>query len=74
MLEYKVFWPFHIIVNEYIRSQEMLSSILHLVTYTYIINPWRACAAKVTVIVSCVCVCMYVCPHTLFWQYTQLEV
>ena len=40
-----------------------------------IINPWRACAARVTVVVLCVCmcVCMYVCmcvhsylpPHTL---------
>ena len=22
----------------------------------------------------CVCVCMYVCPHTLFWQYARLKV
>ena len=49
-----------------------------------IINPQRACAERVTVVVSCVClsvclyvcmyVCMYVCPNTLFWQYAQLEV
>ena len=41
-----------------------------------VINPWRACAERVTVVVSCVClsVCMYVCPNTLFWQYAQLEV
>ena len=41
-----------------------------------IINPRRACAERVTVVVSCVCVsvCMYVCPNTLFWQYAQLEV
>ena len=32
----------------------------------------RACAERVTVVVSCVC--MYVCPNTLFWQYAQLEV
>ena len=40
------------------------------------INPRRACAERVTVVVSCVCmyVCMYVCPNTLFWQYAQLEV
>ena len=24
-------------------------------------NPRRACAARVTVVVSCVCVCLYVC-------------
>ena len=41
-----------------------------------IINPRRACAERVTVVVSCVCVCvcLYVCPNTLFWQYAQLEV
>ena len=37
-----------------------------------IVNPRRACAARVTVVV--LCVCMYVCPNTLFWQYAQLEV
>ena len=26
-----------------------------------IINPRRACAARVIVVVSCVCVCLYVC-------------
>ena len=45
-----------------------------------VVNPRRACAERVTVVVSCVCpsVClsvrMYVCPNTLFWQYAQLEV
>ena len=41
-----------------------------------LINPRRACAARVTVVVLSVClsVCMYVCPNTLFWQYVQLEV
>ena len=45
-----------------------------------IFNPRRACAERVTVVVSCMCVCvcvsvcMYVCPNTLFWQYAQLEV
>ena len=42
------------------------------------INPRRACAERVTVVVSyvCVCVCLSVCmsAHTLFWQYAQLEV
>ena len=37
-----------------------------------IINPRRACAARVTVVV--LSVCLYVCPNTLFWQYAQLEV
>ena len=37
-----------------------------------LINPRRACAARVTVVVSCVC--LYVCPHTLFWQYVRLKV
>ena len=36
-----------------------------------IINPRRAIAARVTVVVSCVC--LYVCPHTLFWQYARLK-
>ena len=43
-----------------------------------IINPRRACAERVKVVVSCVyvCVCVSVCmsSHTLFWQYAQLEV
>ena len=45
-------------------------------TLVLFINPRRACAARVTVVVLCVClsVCMYVCPNTLFWQYAQLEV
>ena len=37
-----------------------------------IINPRRACAERVTVVFSCVCVS--VCPNTLFWQYAQLGV
>ena len=28
---------------------------------TLFINPRRACAERVTVVVSCVCVCVYVC-------------
>ena len=40
----------------------------------YLVNPRRTCTARVTVVVSCVCVCMYVCPHTLFWQYARLKV
>ena len=41
-----------------------------------LINPRRACATRVTVVVSCVCVsvCMYVCPYMLFWQYARLKV
>ena len=38
------------------------------------INPPRACAERVTVVVSCVCVCVCVClsvTHTLFWQYAR---
>ena len=48
----------------------------HDVSEFALINPRCACAERVTVVVSCVClsVCMYVCPNTLFWQYTQLEV
>ena len=48
--------------------------------FSAFINPRRACAARVTVVVLSVClsVClsvrMYVCPNTLFWQYAQLEV
>ena len=35
-------------------------NILHVVPAD-IINPRRACAERVTVVVSCVCVCLYVC-------------
>jgi len=31
------------------------------IRYLYLINPWRACAARVTVLGLCVCVC--VCLH-----------
>ena len=33
-----------------------------------LINPWRACVERVTVVVSCVClsVCLSVCPHTRY--------
>ena len=34
-------------------------------TRTYVINPRRACAARVTVVVLCVCVHSYLPPHTL---------
>ena len=27
-----------------------------------VINPRRACASRVTVVVLCVCMCVYVCP------------
>ena len=29
---------------------------------TVLVNPWRACAARVTVVVLCVCMYVYVCP------------
>ena len=37
------------------------------------INPRRACAERVTVVILCVCVCTSV-THTLFWQYARLKV
>ena len=40
--------------------------------FNVIVNPRHACAERVTVVVSCVC--MYVCPNTLFCQYAQLKV
>ena len=36
-----------------------------------IINPRRACAERVTVVVLCVCMSV---THTLFWQYARLKV
>ena len=36
-----------------------------LAGFTVIINPRRACAARVTVVVLCVCVHSYLPPHTL---------
>ena len=29
----------------------------------YVINPWHACTARVTVVVPCVCVCVCVCVY-----------
>ena len=54
-------------------TTELISSIVHLaerkcvITPLYLINPRRACAERVTVVVSCVClsVCMYVCMSLL---------
>ena len=47
------------------------TSFLNSIPTSLFINPRRACAARVTVVVSCVCVClsvcMSVCPHKLFW-------
>ena len=45
-----------------------------LVRICNLINPRCTCTERVTVVGSCVCVCLYVCPNTLFWQYAQLEV
>ena len=39
-----------------------------------LINPRRACAERVTVVVSYVCLSVCMSAHTLFWQYAQLEV
>ena len=39
--------------------------------YLGIINPRRACAERVTVVVLCVCMSV---THTLFWQYVRLKV
>ena len=36
-----------------------------------VINPRRACAERVTVVVLCVCMSV---THTLFWQYARLKV
>ena len=34
-----------------------------------VVNPRCACAARVTVVVSCVCVCMYVCIYVCTYMY-----
>ena len=56
------------------RQSELEAKIRSL--EQFIINPRHACAERVTVVVSCVCVsvCLSVCPHTLFWQYVPLKV
>ena len=45
-------------IGENIFYMHALCNMLHLLT---IINFWRACAARVRVVVSCVCVCVSVC-------------
>ena len=70
-------------VQRGVRQGSVLSPTLFLVVMNFLlqqleqsgcglVNPRRACAARVTVVV--LSVCMYVCPNTLFWQYAQLEV
>ena len=53
--------------NAVLSKEAVVSTTLLTI---FVINPRRrACAERVTVVVSCVClyVCMYVCPNTLFW-------
>ena len=55
-----------------LASQRAVSSVC----VCYIINPRRACAARVTVLglSFCLSVILSVCPNTLFWQYARLKV
>ena len=39
----------------------MVMEYHHILNNNIIINPWRSCAARVTVVVLCVCVCVCVC-------------
>ena len=41
---------------------------------TRIINPRRACAERVTVVVSCVCVCVSVCMYVCLSEHAILAV
>ena len=55
-------------VEEHVEQIEVaVDSLSHssgqLLVYIPIINPRHACAERVTVVVSCVC--MYVCPHAI---------
>ena len=36
--------------------------LINITDNMIIINPWRACIARVTVVILCVCTCMCVCP------------
>ena len=49
---------------------------LHLTYTSSLINPRRACAERVTVVVSCVClsVCMYVCMYVCLSEHAILAV
>ena len=48
-----------------------ISSFCSSIPTSLFINPWCACAERVTVVILCVCMSV---THTLFWQYTQLKV
>ena len=40
----------------------------------FIVNPRRACANRVTVVVSCVCVCLSVCMYVCLSEHAILAV
>ena len=53
-------------------SEMQLSCLLVWQLSNHFINPWRACAARVTVLGLCVCVCLSVCLR-LFSHYKQRD-
>ena len=50
--------------------------VFYLIHIASIINPRRACAERVTVVVSCVClsVCLYVCMYVCLSEHAILAV
>ena len=46
------------IINQIVTINNQIVTIINQI----VINPRRACVARVTVVVLCICMCVYVCP------------
>ena len=58
--------------SNYLEKIRVFGSYANGGTYILlVVNPRRACAERVTVVVLCVCMSV---THTLFWQYARLKV
>ena len=57
-------WEFIVMMCVCIYTCIHLSMLMYVRTYLFNpwrVNPWRACATRITVLVLCVYVCVYVC-------------
>ena len=71
----------HLNITQMLHIPGLFTCIIiytHFMLHFYFAIPCWSCRNELILYYSsclvCVCVCMYVCLHTLFWQYTQLEV
>ena len=60
--------------SKYNVYETRVSFTIHTVNKDLFINPRRACAERVTVVVSCVCVCVSVCLYVCLSEHAILAV